>query len=358
MIQNENTFDLFLKNIDSPVLVLSTKVGRGVFSVGEAIEEKLLELGKAVRHESIEDFSPQDVVREDLERYKWISNKHPFLLKLIYKFPPIYFRKYLRARYLGNTSDFQALQKLITELRPRTVISASHRPTFWVSYLKWKHGFHFHLAGLSIELGNSLGWRYLFWNQIDRLLIPFSPNLLDPKIPRENLKIQEVALPARKIFSDIAGRSGDKNKVLLVCGYWGQGPFERIISDLLESFPQLNVHVVTGENQNSFVQLNLLYGSHPRVKVYGALNSIAPLLEACAAIITKPGISTILEGFTARRKIFLIKGMPVAEDNNARHATQYFGAQAFSIKAFGYWYKTAAPSSPLDHRGSGRELGL
>jgi len=41
-----------------------------------------------------------------------------------------------------------------------------------------------------------------------------------------------------------------------------------------------------------------------------------------------------------RRKIFLLEGMPVAEDNNARYAIRNFNAEWFSIKRFKEWQET------------------
>ena len=63
-----------------------------------------------------------------------------------------------------------------------------------------------------------------------------------------------------------------------------------------------------------------------------------PSLRECASVITKPGISTLLESHAAGRKIFLLKGMPVAEDNNARFAVEHFGAQWFDVETFKRWH--------------------
>jgi hypothetical protein len=64
-------------------------------------------------------------------------------------------------------------------------------------------------------------------------------------------------------------------------------------------------------------------------------------------VVTKPGISTILEARAARRKIFLLRGMPVAEDNNARHALRYFDAEWFTKESFQRWCRRAAEPAPL-----------
>lgn len=87
-----------------------------------------------------------------------------------------------------------------------------------------------------------------------------------------------------------------------------------------------------------------------RIRAYGVTPSLAPLLRECASIVTKPGISTLLESHAARRKIFLLKGMPVAEDNNARFAIEHFGAEQFEVKAFARWHARRVESHPHDER--------
>jgi hypothetical protein len=69
------------------------------------------------------------------------------------------------------------------------------------------------------------------------------------------------------------------------------------------------------------------------------VESLVPLLKECASVITKPGISTLLEAHAAHRKIFLLKGMPVAEDNNAEHAVRHFGAEWYNRDGFVRWLR-------------------
>jgi len=73
------------------------------------------------------------------------------------------------------------------------------------------------------------------------------------------------------------------------------------------------------------------------VRVSRTIPSLHPLLRVCASVVTKPGISTLLEAHAAGRKIFLLKGMPVAEDNNARYAVERMGAEWFTLEGFLKW---------------------
>jgi UDP-N-acetylglucosamine:LPS N-acetylglucosamine transferase len=118
---------------------------------------------------------------------------------------------------------------------------------------------------------------------------------------------------------------------------------QKTVRDLLSTGLGLKIHVVCGENEAVLQKLNEEFGNEARVRVYGKVESLAPLMELCGSVITKPGISTLLEAQAAARKIFLLPGMPVAEDNNARFARKEFQAVDFTTDAFGEWYRARLP---------------
>jgi UDP-N-acetylglucosamine:LPS N-acetylglucosamine transferase len=127
-----------------------------------------------------------------------------------------------------------------------------------------------------------------------------------------------------------------------VCGFWGQGPILRLLKQLLAVDSKLRVHVVCGENAAAYAQTRQAFPDQANVCVHGAVKSLLPLMEEAGCVITKPGISTIQEVHAAGRKLFLVKGMPVAENRyNAGFAVQHYGAEWFSIESFCRW--RAAP---------------
>jgi UDP-N-acetylglucosamine:LPS N-acetylglucosamine transferase len=186
------------------------------------------------------------------------------------------------------------------------------------------------------ELGDTLGWRYLFWNCIDRFLSPVPAAELSCPFP-ESVQFTEIALPARRAYEQLRETSPDPRRFLVVCGYWGQGPMIRITSQILETVSDSRVDVVCGENTGLHAQASRVFRGNHRVALHGCVDSMLPLMRGCAAIVTKPGISTLLEAHAAKRKIFLLRGMPVAEDNNARYFIRNFGAEWFSIDTLRRW---------------------
>ena len=323
------------EHFEPPILIVSTVVGRGMYAIGEAIRQRLRDK-QPVHHVPVEEFVSPEVVKEDLERYKFISNNFPVLLHLVYKVPLFYYRKYLREK-LFNAAQLGRLGEKIEALGAKTVICVSHRPAFWVSNLKRREGVDLSVWGVLGEYGKNLGWRYLFWEQMNGFLSPVGRSALGFAPPR-HVRFININLPARREYHELSSVEGDINSVLLVCGFWGQGPIAGTVKKLSGALPDLKIHAVCGENRKAYEQMQHLFKDNPRVQVYGVTPSLVPPLRECASVITKPGISTLLESHAAGRKIFLLKGMPVAEDNNARFAVEHFGAQWFDVETFKSWY--------------------
>lgn len=335
-MNNEQSIDTVLPECNGPVLIISTHVGRGVYTLGEVIKEKLSRT-TTVYHIPIEHLTSSATNQEDVARYRWISNTFPFLLRLIYTIPLFYYRKFFREKYL-RTSDLTELKKTIESLTIKTVICVSHRPAFWVSNLKRKYTMPFSLWGILAEYGYTLGWRYIFWEQVNAFFSPFPRQHCPYPFPAA-MRFYTIALPVQDAAAALASQEPSPNAALIVCGYWGQGPITRIIRRLTAAAPDLTIHAVCGENAALYRKALRLAQKRDNLFVYSAVPSLIPLLKECASVITKPGLSTILEVHAAQRKLFLLKGMPIAEDNNARYALQHFDAEWFSVQTFIQWRK-------------------
>ncbi len=326
-----------LQKFEPPVLIVSTIVGRGMYSIGDAVKEMLDDSGE-VYHVPIEELMNPGAFNEDFKRYQLISNRAPFLLNLVYTIPFFYYRKLVREKYFAG-SDLHRIQDKMEALKIKSVICISHRPAFWFSAFKRRTRGDFKLWGLLGEYGRTLGWKYIFWDVMDGYLSPLAERERDFPFPA-HLDYVHIKLPVRSGYRELAESAGDINKTLLVAGYWGQGSFVKIINSLSRRLPKLHIHVVCGENKTIFERLSTRYQNHPQVIVHGQLASLTGLMGECASIISKPGISTVLETHHAGRKLFLLKGMPVAEDHNADYAIRYFGAQRFTVDNFSQWCLT------------------
>lgn len=321
-----------------PILIISSSVGKGNYSIGEAFKQQCGE-GIPCYHMAVEDLLPPRAVQEDLKNYKWISNNLRVLLYLIYTIPLFYRLKYIREKWMVKT-DLSALEQKVRTLSINTVICVSHRPSFWLSLLKARTKLNFSLWGVLAEFGTNLGWRFIFWDSVNGFLSIMPREQLMINFPSQVL-FKNMEMPCCKEFFDIAASKADKNNLLFVAGYWGQvSAFMAVvlIKTLLREIPRLNVYAVCGTNEKLEKTMKSHLGSSDRVRIFGKVNSLIDLMSNCSSIITKPGFSTLVEAHAASRKIFLLKGMPVAEDHNAAYAIDNFSAEWYGIEPFKKWY--------------------
>jgi pyruvate-formate lyase-activating enzyme len=75
--------------------------------------------------------------------------------------------------------------------------------------------------------GKNLGWKYLFWEQMNGFLSPVSRNALG-FAPPDHVRFININLPAQHEYQDLSNVEGDINSVLLVCGFWGQARDSRL----------------------------------------------------------------------------------------------------------------------------------
>ena len=176
----------------------------------------------------------------------------------------------------------------------------------------------------------------MFWDSIDRFVSPVPASVFSRPLPAA-VQFTEIELPARRAYEDLRDTKPDPQRVLVVCGYWGQGPVISVTRQLLETIPEAKIDLVCGENADLYAQASRVFQDDSRIALHGCLPSMLALMSICSAVVTKPGISTLLEAHAAKRKIFLLPGMPVAEDNNARYAIRNFGADWFSVGALRKW---------------------
>lgn len=336
-IPDENFFSA-LRNFPPPVLIISTHVGRGMFTLGDAFQERLPK-DWVCHHHAIEEFLPRSAIDEDVRRYRFIISRMPFLLHVIYRVPFFYYRKAWREQR-GAGTDLSRLQTRIEETGALTVVCVSHRAAFWTALLKRRACLPVFLWGLLGEYGRSLGWKYVDWEVIDGYLSPMSKDSLRLPIP-DRVQFAGMELPARTDYYEVARHPGNPDDVLLIGGYWGTGPLKRVLAELAREMPELRISVICGDNKSMQRQLRQTYTGNGNILIEGVVPSIIPWLQPCASVITKPGISTLLEAHAAGRQIFMLPGAPVAEENNARYAETRWGSQRYGLAAFRAWHARA-----------------
>ena len=236
---------------------------------------------------------------------------------------------------IWRSTPLNELAEAIDRLKPKTILAFNHRAAFWLSALKRRGRLTGRLwAGLT-DYGVSAGWRFLFWEQIERSFGPVSVDDM-PSDARAGFIRMPIQV-SRDVHRAAALGPGDKNQVLVTGGGWGLGPLASVVRSLYDSNASLRIHVACGDN--AALRENLLRLFPDRVQVWGNLSSLAPLYERCRAVVARPGGVTVTEVRAANRRLFLLPGLPFVEEANRRYAIRDLDAIPFDARAFASWYR-------------------
>lgn len=329
-------FKSWIKNIEYPLMIISSKAGEGNFTVGEAIFDIVdPSKEKKVFHFIIEDLISVRLYKKHFLRYKYICFNSPWLLYLIYYLPINYLFGYLQELFFCKP-NLEILKEKILDLNPRTIVCTNHRACFWVSALKRRKIINPYLVGVLTDYHFNPGWKFIFWDKVDFFLGPIEEKFIPKSITHKYIKIKP---PLKKEFYRFKYKDASYDNVLITGGGWGLGPIYRVVRLLSKKLPNLNLFVVCGSNEELYSRLKKDFFNKSNIYLYRKVESIYPLLQQCASIITKPGGIILTEAFEAKKKIFIIDGLPGTEQKNALYALKYFNASYFSFKNFLKWYR-------------------
>ena len=147
-------------------------------------------------------------------------------------------------------------------------------------------------------------------------------------------RIFESGIPVRYAFYRHAdkkaakksfGLDEDGRAVLIMCGSMGCGPVFELAERLSETLPSdVQIAVVCGSNEKLCDELSVLDGK--RVKVFGFINNVELLMDACELIMTKPGGLSSTEAMTKGLPVICIDAVPGCETRNL----EFFRAHGYA----------------------------
>jgi hypothetical protein len=333
------TFQDLAHQVEFPALILSSHAGGGNHTVGQAIHVCLGRHGTS-RHRSIEELLPPRLVDRHFHRYRALCFRAPWLLRAIDRFPLNYAFDYWVEAW-AKSADLTALVHEIKGSRCGTVICTNHRACFWISAIKHRGLARAPLWAVLTDYHMNVGWRYLFQPEIQRVLGPIDVHAI---LPQYRPVYSRIQLPLDQELGPEERSLASASRVLICGGAWGLGAIHQAVAALSGAMPELELYVICGDNRGLFRGLFQQHGRAARIHLYPTVDSLRPFLGLCGSVITKPGGATITEAHRAGRKLFLLGGLPVTEEANARYAQRHFGASRFSPDAFRAWY--AAQTAP------------
>ncbi|ACZ19978.1 Monogalactosyldiacylglycerol synthase [Thermanaerovibrio acidaminovorans DSM 6589] len=149
--------------------------------------------------------------------------------------------------------------------------------------------------------------------------IPVSPSFLQ-RIPADQ---------ARRSL----GLQEDRTTVLVMSGGIGVGPLDDAVSALARR-DRWQVLVVCGNNRKRQLEIQRRFADKSNVRVFGYVDPINSLYEACDAVVMKPGGLSSSEVLCLEKPMLIIDPIPGQEQRNSDYLLENGAAKAvFHVKA-------------------------
>jgi processive 1,2-diacylglycerol beta-glucosyltransferase len=309
------------------VLFLSEEIGAGHNKAAEALNKALCSLDSQITTVRLDTFK---YVNRLLN--KIIVETYLEILKFT---PQIYGFLYAKAATSeeGKTAEFKRiisslvatrLQSFIREFNPNAIVCTHPFPCGIMSIMKEKGKISVPIIGVVTDFTVHPFWVY---DNIDMYIVASEKLKYDLIVKGiDDCKILSTGIPIDLSFAETVG---NKNILLqfglnpavptflVMGGGLGIGPFEEIISALGNIKENLQLLVITGNNVQRREKLqNIAKGCRNKVVVLGYVECIAQVMEACTAIITKPGGLTSAEALAKALPMIIFGSIPGQEVKN------------------------------------------
>ena len=323
-------------------LILSCGTGGGHNSAGRAVECELVSRGHRVTF--LDPYTLKDQKTSSVVNHAYISlaQKAPWAFGAVYKLGDAYRKLPVRSPVYHINRGMAPILAGWLEEHPCDAIIMPHLfPAEIVTQMKKQ--------GLPVPATFFVATDYCcipFTEETDcdRYIIP-SPDLTEDfrsrGVPAE--KLAPLGIPVRPAFMRKRDREGARRRlglesggvyVLVAGGSIGAGSLDETVGTILESFDQVHVIVVCGNNKALYESLRQKYVS--RCTVLDDTPCFADYMHACDLFISKPGGLSSTEAAVAEVPIVHFKAIPGCETCNA---------EFFSKRGMSRWVKSDAEAA-------------
>ncbi|HNV86303.1 MAG TPA: glycosyltransferase [Candidatus Omnitrophota bacterium] len=141
-------------------------------------------------------------------------------------------------------------------------------------------------------------------------------------------------LPPKEISRKRVGLEGGNPSVLILNGGFGVGKMEEIVKSFERCDFPLELVVVAGKNRELKKNLDEMAPLiRPRMHVFGFVENIHELMNACDLIVSKPGGLTSSEAMAAGLPMVLVDPIPGQEDRNCEYLLEHgLAARLYDLK--------------------------
>lgn len=285
----------------------------------------------------------------NVELYNFVHEVNPFFdafsrwfyLSLVRYSPFAYQCFYYLTDSLGAKKDFildrfgvATLLDMIGDLEPKAIIATFPTPGRVAASLKLKKKVR--VAVIMVITDHTVHSEWIHPG-VDLYLVP-NEEVKERMVNRGvNGNIIEVTgipihpkfchLPPRNAAKKNLGLDAMKPVVLLVGGGNGRVAAMEEMCQVFHRFPhELQVLVVTGEDERYLKKLKRTFAKDPRFHFFGFVDGLAEFMAASDLLVGKAGALTLAEAAAARLPIIIYKCLPAQEKANAQYYTRYQAA--------------------------------
>jgi processive 1,2-diacylglycerol beta-glucosyltransferase len=312
------------------ILVLSASVGAGHMRAAQAVELALRELDPQAK---VTNFDVLEMTNAAFRRvygksYLDLVNRAPYVLGYFYDLldEPRSPRK--RSDRLRQLVEKINLHKFLDFLRGRSwdvIVSTHFLPAEMIALLRQRG----ELATPHFTVTTDFETHRLWVNSpCDHYFTATEDGAVHLAwfgVPPETISV--TGIPIHPVFSEPKeqapararmGLGNDRPVVLQLCGGFGVGPVEKLVSAVLEMEQPVELVVVTGKNARLQEQLRSIKPARRhRLHVLGFTDQMDELMAAADVVVSKPGGLTTSETLARGAAMVIVNPIPGQESRNS-----------------------------------------
>lgn len=217
------------------------------------------------------------------------------------------------------------LLPLVEEFNPDILIGTHCFSTEMISIMKSKYKIDIPSISIITDYYSHSSWLH---PNIDAYVVSscdMIEDIVSKGIPREI--IHNLGIPVKPDFITKYDKQTtlnelnlchDKTTVLVMGGSLGIGKISDIYKELIEVNSDIQIIVITGNNQKLYTELeNLKENSSKNTKIIGYTDKVNKYMQASDLLLTKPGGLTIAEALICQIPLGLFSPIPGQEEKNA-----------------------------------------
>ncbi|HVJ50093.1 MGDG synthase family glycosyltransferase [Desulfitobacterium sp.] len=242
--------------------------------------------------------------------------------------------------HVQNQMLASKLNKVIAEYSPDLIICTQVYAAQVVDVLKEKGRVTATAIGIITDFTVQT-----YWEDVEHFeYVVVGSELLSYQLKKRNIQPKRVlpfGIPIAEKFSvkkskqeacSLLGINTHKKNVLIMGGGMGFGSIDKYIEEIDRSDLDLQMIVVCGNNKSLYKKLQGK-STHKKMIVYGFVNNVDVLMDACDCILSKPGGITTSETLAKGLPMIMIDQLPGVEDRNVEFLLNN-GAALFATKTF------------------------